>query len=81
MSGYAAGDPGIYVMVDGYSGGIGGTSAVAPLWAGLITLCNQSIGNSVGFINPLLYNKAAPAGAFRDIVSGDNGVTYNRSLA
>jgi kumamolisin len=36
----------------------GGTSAVAPLWAGLIALINESIGKPVGFLNPLLYSDA-----------------------
>ena len=84
--GYAAAIPGIDVIVDGKElakgvdgsrGGVGGTSAVAPLWAGLIALFNQGLDNRVGFINPILYEKAAPAGAFRDIVVGDNSVTYN----
>ncbi len=33
----------------------GGTSAVAPLYAGLITLINKSLGRAVGFINPIIY--------------------------
>jgi kumamolisin len=51
---------------------VGGTSAVAPLWAGLIARINQGLSKSAGFINPLLY--AAPANAtFRDITQGNNG--------
>jgi kumamolisin len=51
---------------------VGGTSAVAPLWAGLIARINQGLGKPAGFINPLLY--AAPAIAtFRDITQGNNG--------
>ena len=51
---------------------VGGTSAVAPLWAGLLARINQGLSQPVGFINPLLY--AAPAnGTFRDITLGDNG--------
>jgi len=34
----------------------GGTSAAAPLWAGLITLINASLGVQVGFLNPILYS-------------------------
>ena len=52
----------------------GGTSAVAPLWAGLIALFNQKLGHPVGFLNPLIY--AAPvkgSGAFNDILVGNNG--------
>jgi len=51
---------------------IGGTSAVAPLWAGLIALSNQQNGTSAGFIQPQIY-AAKAASAFRDIVSGNNG--------
>ena len=36
----------------------GGTSASAPLWAGLIALINQKLGRPVGFINPWLYSDA-----------------------
>jgi kumamolisin len=51
---------------------VGGTSAVAPLWAGLLARINQGLGKPVGFINPLLY--AAPANAtFHDITQGNNG--------
>ncbi|HTW59078.1 MAG TPA: S53 family peptidase [Terriglobales bacterium] len=59
-------------LVDGQSGVIGGTSAVAPLWAGLLALINQSMGKPIGFINPLLYqmNEAAD---FNDVTSGNNG--------
>jgi kumamolisin len=50
---------------------VGGTSAVAPLWAGLIALINQQLGRNVGFLNPLLY----PLGEmpFYDVTSGNNG--------
>ena len=34
---------------------VGGTSAVAPLWAALITLINQMKGTPVGLVNPPLY--------------------------
>ncbi len=51
---------------------VGGTSAVAPLWAALIARINQGLNKPAGFINPLLY--AAPANAtFRDITQGNNG--------
>jgi kumamolisin len=73
VSGYAAGNPGYNVIADGDQGGVGATSAVAPLWAGLIALLNQSTGGSIGFVNPLIYEKAS-GGAFRDIIVGDNSV-------
>ena len=42
----------------GQVGGGGGTSAVAPLYAGLIAVINANLGNPVGFINPILYSLA-----------------------
>jgi len=62
---------GYLVRVDGQEFPIGGTSAVAPLWAGLIALCNQSLGHRAGFINPILY---ANPSAFNDITTGSNQV-------
>jgi kumamolisin len=63
---------GYKVRVDGENMVIGGTSAVAPLWAGLIALSNQQNGTSAGFIQPQIY-AAKAASAFHDIVSGNNG--------
>jgi len=65
---------GYQVQVDGSSFAVGGTSAVAPLWAGLIALFNQSLGQSAGYLNPTLYQTVAEgAGTFHDITSGNNG--------
>jgi kumamolisin len=58
--------------VDGESGIFGGTSAVAPLWAGLIALMNQKLGQHVGFLNPKLYSTSVTQ-AMRDITNGNNG--------
>jgi kumamolisin len=68
------GDPqsGYKIIVDGQGGVIGGTSAVAPLWAGLITRINQQMGHHAGFVNPTLY--ANPA-AFNDVQLGSNRVS------
>src|SRR6202000_1871255 len=64
---------GYQVLADGSSFAVGGTSAVAPLWAGLVALLNQSQGKPVGYLNPMLYqNGAETAGAFHDITSGNN---------
>jgi kumamolisin len=63
---------GYQVLVDGRRMVIGGTSAVAPLWAGLIALINQHLKSPVGYLNPLLYTKV-PTGTLRDITSGTNG--------
>ena len=48
-------DTGYAVRVDGQDTVVGGTSAVAPLWAGLIARLNQALGKPVGFLNPTLY--------------------------
>jgi kumamolisin len=64
---------GYVTRVDGQPDVIGGTSAVAPLWAGLIALINESIGKPAGFINPLLYQNASTAADFNDVTSGNNG--------
>jgi kumamolisin len=67
---------GYQVYVDGQSMVIGGTSAVSPLWAGLIALLNQKRGEPIGFLNPLLYENyqnLMQAHAFHDITSGNNG--------
>jgi kumamolisin len=72
VSGDADPVTGYQVRVDGQSLVIGGTSAVAPLWAGLIALNNQRNGKSAGFVQPQIY-AAKGASAFHDIVSGNNG--------
>jgi kumamolisin len=71
VAGNADPNTGYVTLVDGQSDVIGGTSAVAPLWAGLIALINESIGKPVGFVNPLLYQN--PNGDFNSITSGNNG--------
>jgi kumamolisin len=63
---------GYSVRVDGQNEVIGGTSAVAPLWAGLVAVANQQLGKQVGFIQPAIY-AAKAASAFRDITVGNNG--------
>ena len=57
------------VRVDGVDTVIGGTSAVAPLWARMIALVNQLKGRAVGYLNPKLY---ANPGSFHDITEGNN---------
>jgi kumamolisin len=63
-------ETGYQVRVDGSDMVIGGTSAVAPLWAALIARLNQIKGSPLGFINEALY--ANPSG-LSDITSGNNG--------
>jgi kumamolisin len=81
VAGDAAPASGYRVLCDGQSfpdaaqgvPPVGGTSAVAPLWAGLIARLNQSLGKPVGLLNPLVYAIPASANAFNDITVGNNG--------
>jgi kumamolisin len=75
VAGDADPETGYNVLVDGQQTVIGGTSAVAPLWAGLLARINQSLGKNVGYLNPLLYTKNVEA-ALHDITAGNNG-TYS----
>ena len=61
------------VRVDGSDTVFGGTSAVAPLWAGLIARINASKGAPVGYINPALYKTST---CLVDITQGNNGDFY-----
>jgi kumamolisin len=75
----AVADPqtGVVIMhVDGHHlEPIGGTSASAPLWAGLIARLNQGLKARCGFLNTVLYTKLA-GGVLNDITDGNNGA-YN----
>ncbi|QXQ05643.1 S53 family peptidase [Sphingosinicellaceae bacterium] len=71
VAGNADPNSGYLVVVAGKTEQIGGTSAVAPLWAGLIAAINASAASPVGFPHPRLYGDAA---AFHDITSGSNKV-------
>ncbi len=70
VAGDADPETGYNVRVDGSNTVIGGTSAVAPLWAALIARINAVSGKPAGFVNPVLYANAA---ALRDVTSGNNG--------
>jgi len=72
VSGDASPASGYAVRVDGQSLVFGGTSAVAPLWAGLTALINQKMAKPLGFANPTLYGVNASSGGFRDITQGNN---------
>jgi kumamolisin len=74
VAGDAAPATGYQILVDGQSAVVGGTSAVAPLWAALIALVNQQTGRNAGFLNPTLYSGGETN--FYDITSGSNG-SYN----
>jgi kumamolisin len=71
VSGDADPSTGYAIRVDGTNMVIGGTSAVAPLWAGLIAVANAQNGTSAGFIQTAIYAAKGKA-AFNDITSGTN---------
>lgn len=74
VAGNAAPESGYNILVDGDQEVVGGTSAVAPLWAALLALINQQRKQKsqtpVGFTNPALYPLLAD---FRDVTQGSNG--------
>jgi kumamolisin len=76
VAGDADPQTGYNIRVDGKPMVIGGTSAVAPLWAALACRLSQAVGKPLGFMQTALYasakaGKAVPG--FHDITSGDNG--------
>jgi kumamolisin len=76
VAGDAAPETGYRVRVDGGDIVVGGTSAVAPLWAALVARISESTGRAPGFWNAQLYGEA---GALRDITQGDNGAYRARA--
>jgi kumamolisin len=75
VAGNADPNTGYHVLADGKESIVGGTSAVAPLWAGLIARLNQQLKKPLGFVNPLIYSNVQSAGALHDITSGNNDIT------
>jgi kumamolisin len=81
VSGNAAPSSGYKILCDGQLfpdraeplPAIGGTSAVAPLWAGLIARLNQALNTRLGHFNPLLYQLAAGTPVLKEVIRGDNG--------
>jgi kumamolisin len=69
VAGHASG---YHITSHGQEAVAGGTSAVAPLWAGFIALINEKLGKPVGFLHPLLYRFASQS-MCRDITTGNNG--------
>jgi kumamolisin len=71
----AVADPetGYSIFIDGQATVIGGTSAVAPLWAGLFALCNQQLQRNIGWPHDLLYGTVAQHKILHDITVGKNG--------
>lgn len=73
VAGDADPETGYQVLVDGEPAVFGGTSAVAPLWAALLIRCAQALGQSPGYLNPLLYQTLDAEGVTRDVTQGNNG--------
>ena len=76
VAGNADPQTGYQILVDGKQGVFGGTSAVAPLWAGLIARLAQATGQRFGLLQPVLYSGVTPGtdvAGFNDITSGNNG--------
>lgn len=76
VCGNADPDTGYQIYYGGKAQVVGGTSAVAPLWAALIARLAQGAGKTFGLIQEQLYagvvsGEAAPG--FQDITSGSNG--------
>jgi kumamolisin len=76
VAGNADPQTGYQVLVDGSDLVIGGTSAVAPLWAALVARLAEATGGLLHGFADSLYSGAGsgstPAG-FRDVTAGDNG--------
>ncbi len=75
----ASGHDGYLICLGGSYYSVGGTSATAPSFAGLMALVDQKTGASQGSINTVLYplavNQAAGGAAvFHDVQSGNNSV-------
>lgn len=70
VSGNADPNTGYILCMNGNQIVIGGTSAVSPLWSGLLARINQSTGKNVGFVHQTLYSNPSVC---RDILQGNNG--------
>ncbi|HEY7162533.1 MAG TPA: S53 family peptidase, partial [Acidobacteriota bacterium] len=63
---------GYCMQVAGFDVTMGGTSAAAPMWAGLIARLNQELNCNIGYANPFLYQESCRS-SFNDITKGNNG--------
>jgi kumamolisin len=71
VSGIADRAAGVAIVVAGETVSGGGTSAVAPLWAALITRIDRALGRPLGHANPALYAATRrDPGCFRDVTAG-----------
>jgi kumamolisin len=76
VAGNADPQTGYRIYVDGQSAVVGGTSAVAPLWAALVCRLAQRAGKPLGLLQAKLYAGVAPGAAqpgLHDVTQGNNG--------
>jgi kumamolisin len=76
VAGNADPTTGYQIYSDGQAQVVGGTSAVAPLWAALVSRLAEATGQRFGLIQPALYAGVTPGvdvPGFHDITSGNNG--------
>ncbi len=66
-------DHGVVIFFDGHWSPVGGTSAAAPLWAGLLADTNQGCNTPAGLLGPELYQSGA-ASSENDITTGSNSI-------
>ena len=69
VAGDADPDSGFRIVTNGQSGVIGGTSAVAPLWAAVAVVLGKALGKPIGAPHAMLYGTPS---ALNDVTSGDN---------
>lgn len=64
-----------------YLTGIGGTSAAAPAFAGILALLQQEVGSRLGQVDYVLYGlaKSKYSTVFHDVTTGDNSVSCQAS--
>ena len=74
VAGVADPDTGYMILVDGQEAVVGGTSAVAPLWAGLVAMLNHQRGKNLGWFHRTIYGTFAQHKVLHDITSGTNGI-------
>lgn len=73
IAGNADPDSGYTVAIDGQAAVIGGTSAVAPLYAALAALLGEALGGRLGSKVDFLGALEANPSVLFDVTSGDNG--------
>jgi kumamolisin len=79
VAGNADPQSGYQIYVDGQSSVVGGTSAVAPLWAALVCRLAQRSNKRLGLLQVTLYAGVAPGvpqPGLHDVTQGNNGAYH-----